>query len=308
VHRDDDRKIIVKKVLISGARGFVGTPLAAALREDGYAVTALSRREGGSGVVSWDPAAGRLAPEDVTGFDAVVHLAGEGIATGRWTTKRKRLIRDSRVGGTRLLCETLAAASALPSVFICASAIGYYGDRGSEELSEESAAGKGFLAEVCRDWEAETVRLAEAGVRVVNARIGVILGRTGGALQRMLLPFRLGLGGVIGDGNQVMSWIAVEDVVNAIRFAVATEALCGPVNLTAPSPVANRSFTKSLGRALARPTVFPMPAFVARIAFGEMADELLLSSAHVLPRKLLSAGFTFSHAELDDALRAVLAD
>lgn len=295
------------KVLISGASGFIGSSLSASLVADGFKVTALSRRvSNDTDVINWDPLAGRLPADELRDFDAVVHLAGEGIAAGRWSAERKRLIRNSRVEGTRLLCEALAASPSPPGVVIAASAIGYYGDRDSDELSEESRPGAGYLADVCCEWEAATARLTDSGIRVVNARIGVVLGRAGGALQRMLTPFRLGLGGVIGHGNQYMSWITLTDVVNALRFAIVTENVQGPINVTAPSPVTNHAFTKSLGRALGRPTIFPMPAFAARLAFGEMADELLLSSARVLPRKLIASGFDFTHAELDDALRAVL--
>lgn len=242
------------------------------------------------------------------GPDAVVHLAGENIARARWSERQKALIRDSRVKGTRLLCDLLARYSPPPKALVCASAVGYYGDRADEILKEESAPGSGFLADVCREWEAATQPAVERGIRVVNLRIGIVLSPMGGALAKMLTPFKLGVGGTIGSGRQYMSWIALDDVVGAIHFALTNESLHGPVNAVAPNPVTNREFTHTLGRVLSRPTLFPMPAFAARLVLGEMADALLLASARVEPAQLLASGFTFRHPDLEAALRALLKD
>jgi uncharacterized protein (TIGR01777 family) len=240
--------------------------------------------------------------------DAVVHLAGENIAAGRWTERQKARIRDSRVKGTRLLCDLLARYSPPPKALVCASAVGYYGDRGDEILKEESAPGSDFLFDVCREWEAATQTAVERGIRVVNLRIGVVLSPLGGALAKMLTPFKLGAGGVIGSGRQYMSWIALDDVVRAFHFALTNQSLLGPVNAVAPNPVTNRDFTRTLGRVLSRPTVFPMPAFAARLAFGEMADALLLASTRVEPARLLAGSFIFRYPDLEGALRHLLRD
>ncbi len=223
-----------------------------------------------------------------------------------WTPAVKARIRDSRVNGTRLLCEALARLSNPPRVLVCASAIGYYGDRGDEVLDEASSPGSGFLPEVCQEWEAATEPARAAGIRVVNLRFGVILSPSGGALAKMLTPFKLGAGGRIGDGRQWMSWIALDDVIDAIAYALNTESLAGPANCVAPQPVTNLEFTKTLGRVLHRPTIFPMPAVAARIAFGEMADALLLASARVLPKELSAAGYPFRYPQLEGALRHML--
>jgi uncharacterized protein (TIGR01777 family) len=238
--------------------------------------------------------------------DAVVHLAGENIASARWTERQKARIRDSRVKATGLLCNLLARYSPPPKALVCASAIGYYGDRGDEILKEESAPGSGFLSDVCREWEAATQPAVERGIRVVNLRIGMVLSALGGGLAKMLTPFKLGAGGVMGSGRQYMSWIAVDDLVDAIHFALTHESLRGPANAVAPSPVTNREFTRTLGRVLSRPTPFPMPAFAARLAFGEMADALLLASTRVQPARLLASGFTFRYPDLEGALRHLL--
>jgi len=240
--------------------------------------------------------------------DAVVHLAGENIAAGRWTERQKARIRDSRVKGTRLLCDLLARYSPPPKALVCASAVGYYGDRGDEILKEESASGSDFLSDVCGEWEAATQTAVERGIRVVNLRIGVVLSPLGGALAKMLTPFKLGAGGVIGSGRQYMSWIALDDAVRAFHFALTNQSLHGPVNAVAPNAVTNRDFTRTLGRVLSRPTVFPMPAFAARLAFGEMADALLLASTRVQPARLLAGGFTFRYPDLEGALRHLLRD
>ncbi len=239
-------------------------------------------------------------------MDAVVHLAGENISAGRWTDARKARIRDSRVQGTRLLCESLVGLSQPPKVLVCASAVGYYGDRKDEVLTEESTPGAGFLAEVCREWEEAAESAAQASIRVVYLRTGIVLSPSGGALAKMLLPFKLGLGGRIGGGGQYMSWIALNDAIGAIHHAIVTEALRGPANLVAPSPVTNLEFTKTLGRVLSRPTIFPLPGFVARLVLGEMADGLLLASTRAEPARLLGTGYVFRHPELEGALRYLL--
>ena len=224
----------------------------------------------------------------------------------RWNAAQKTRIRDSRTQGTRLLCEALAGLENPPAVFVCASAIGYYGDRGDETLDESSNAGDGFLADVCREWEAACEPARAKGIRVVNLRTGVVLSPCGGALQKMLLPFKLGVGGVVGDGKQHWSWIAIDDLIGAIHHALTHEELSGPVNVVAPHPATNRQFTKVLGKVLRRPTIFPLPAFAARLVLGEMADSLLLASARVLPKQLQETGFDFRFADLEDALRHLL--
>lgn len=283
------------KVAITGASGLVGKELTAFLTTGGHEVAALQRGR------DWDPDRGTVTGEALNGVDAVVHLAGESIAAGRWNDARKERIRTSRVKGTRAISEAIARTSPKPSVLISASAIGYYGDRGDEPLTEDSAPGDGFLAEVCQQWEAETAAARDAGIRVVNLRIGIVLSPKGGALQKMLTPFKMGAGGVIGSGEQYMSWIALDDLVGLLHHSLMNET-SGPVNGVAPNPVTNREFTKTLGRVLSRPTIFPLPAFAAKLAMGEMADELLLSSARVSSR----SDYTFRYPTLDAALRHVL--
>jgi hypothetical protein len=246
-----------------------------------------------------------VPPNLASGFDAVIHLSGESV-TGRWTSAKKRRIRDSRVVSTRNLSQALASAEKKPTVFLCASAIGYYGNRGEEVLTEDSPSGTGFLAEVSREWEAATKPASDAGIRTVNLRIGIVLSRNGGALKPMLLPFRLGLGGRIGSGRQWWSWIHIDDLISAIWQILKTDAVSGPVNMTAPNPATNAEFTRTLATALHRPAILPIPAFAARLAFGELADEGLLSSARVKPKKLLASGFTFRFPNLGDALKALL--
>jgi uncharacterized protein len=295
-------------ILVSGSSGLVGSALIPVLTAGGHEIRRLVRTPvpANGQTVHWNPDVGIIHTGGLEGLDAVVHLAGESIASGRWNDDKKARIRDSRVKGTRFLCETLAKAARRPAVLVCASAVGYYGSRGDEFLTEESAPGSGFLAEVCRDWEEATETAGRAGIRVVNLRFGVILSPKGGALKQMLLPFKLGAGGVIGDGRQFVSWIALDDVVAAIMHSLATDALRGPVNTVAPNPVTNYDYTKTLGRVLSRPTVMPMPGFVARIAFGEMADELLLSSQRAVPKRLQEAGYAFRFPELEGALRHLL--
>lgn len=296
------------RILLTGSHGLVGSALTPALVGDGHEVRPLVRYATGYGShdIEWSPERYSIAMSRIEGFDAVVHLAGESIAEGRWTDEKKQRIRDSRIQGTRLLAESLPTLKQPPKVFLCASAIGYYGNRGDEVLTEESAPGNDFLSRVCIEWEEATREAAEKGIRTANMRFGIILDKKGGALGKMLPPFRMGIGGRIGDGKQWMSWIALDDVVNAIRHALNTETLSGPVNYVTPNPVRNSEFTKTLGRALSRPTLFPIPAFGVRLAFGEMADALLLSSQRVQPTKLTASSFEFSYPTLAAALTHIL--
>jgi len=298
------------KTLISGASGLIGSALTAGLAEAGHAVTRLVRREPkpGQPEISWDPAAGRLEPALLEGFDGVVHLAGESIAQGRWTRAKKDRIVESRVRGTELLAAALASLSDGPKVWVSASAIGFYGNRGDEELDERSGPGSGFLADVCRRWELATGPAVEAGIRVVPLRISMVLSTQGGALRKMLPVFRWGLGGRLGSGRQYVSWITLDDLVEAIRHALVTDSVDGPTNASAPEPVTNREFTRALGWVLGRPAWAPVPGFALRTMLGEMADELLLSSARVVPRRLLDSGFAFRSGSLKAALESVLGD
>ncbi len=297
-----DRASLV--IAVSGASGLVGSSLADFLEAGGQRVLRLTRGAApGPGAVRWDPAAGVIDAEALAGVDAVVHLAGESVAGGRWTRARKEAIRGSRLEGTRLLAETLARLERPPAVLVQASAIGYYGDRGEEPLDESSAAGSGFLAETCREWEAASLAAEQAGVRVVRLRIGVVLAARGGALAKMLLPFRLGLGGRLGSGKQLMSWIALDDLVGIVQHAIFDPSLSGAVNATAPTAARNVEFTRVLGAVLRRPAALPVPAFALRLLFGEMGRELLLAGALVRPARLERAGFRFLHADLESALR-----
>jgi uncharacterized protein len=295
-------------ILVTGASGLIGSALVSFLTAGGHGVTRLVRSQPkpGEKAVRWDPMAGSIDASAFERIEAVVHLAGENIAQ-RWTAAKKAMIRDSRVKGTQVLCAALAGLATPPKVLVSASAIGYYGDRGAEILTEESPPGTGFLADVCRDWEAATEPARQHGIRVVRLRLGVVLSPAGGALAKLLPPFRAGLGGVLGSGRQYMSWIALDDAVGAIQHAIATDALQGPTNAVAPQTVTNHEFTKTLGEVLGRPTVLPLPAFAARLMFGEMADELLLASARVQPAKLLASGYGFRYPELEGALRHLLA-
>ena len=295
------------KILISGSTGLVGSALVPALQSSGHETIRLVRSSSSSkqtrnGSVTWDPKSGQLSTVDLEGIDAAVHLAGENIAASRWTPAQKARIRESRVAGTRLLAETLAKLKAPPKTLVCASAIGFYGDRADQLLNEDSPAGTGFLSDTCREWEGAAKPAADRGIRVVHLRTGVVLASQGGALAKMLTPFRLGVAGIIGSGQQYMSWISLDDLVAVISFALSKETLRGPVNAVAPNPVTNHEFTKTLGRVLRRPTVFPMPAFAARLAFGEMADGLLLASTRVEPKRLMDASFRFRFPELEAAL------
>jgi uncharacterized protein (TIGR01777 family) len=300
---------ITMKVLVSGASGLVGRALLPLLTTNGHEVFRLVRSNPSeANDIPWDPQQGTVHPARLEGIDAVVHLAGENIAGARWNAAVKERIRSSRVQGTRLLCETLAKLDRKPKTLICASAIGFYGDRGSEILNEQSSGGTGYLCDVCDEWEAACEPARQAGIRVVNLRIGVILSPQGGALAKMLLPFKLGGGGVVGSGRQYWSWVALDDVVGSIAHLLTDEKVSGPVNCTAPNPATNFEFTKTLGAVLHRPTFVPMPAFAAKLALGEMAQALLLASTRVMPEKLLAAGYQFRCPTLDGALRHVLGE
>ncbi len=294
------------RVAITGSTGLVGTALAERLREAGHEVLPVVRGDPADPAAMWDPAAGWVRDGALEGAEALVHLAGASIGEGRWSASRKQLLRSSRIQATHLLVDHLATLESGPRVVIGASAIGFYGDRGDEELTEDASGGEGFLAELVRDWERETLRAAEQGARAVALRTGLVLAGHGGVLRRMLLPFRMGVGGRLGSGRQWMSWISLDDLVNVISFALVREELSGAVNAVAPEAVTNREFTSVLGRVLRRPTLLPTPGFGLRLLFGEQANELLLSGQHVIPRRLLDAGYQFKHRELEPALRDAL--
>jgi uncharacterized protein (TIGR01777 family) len=296
---------MARLIAMTGASGLVGSALTEALRARGSTVRKLVRREPkAADEVRWDPHGERIAPEVFDGVDAVVHLAGKNIGGGRWTEEAKKEILASRVDGTGLIARTLAERGE-PKTLVAASAVGFYGDRGDEELDEESPRGDGFVADVVERWEAAADPAREAGIRVVHARFGVILTREGGALERMLTPFRFGVGGRLGSGDQYMAFVSLSDVVSALLRFVEDESLRGVYNVTAPTPATNGELTRALGEALNRPTVLPVPAFALRAAMGkQMADELLLASQRVVPKRLLEAGFEFAHPTIDDVVRA----
>ena len=296
------------KLAVTGSSGLIGSALIRSLSAAGHGVVRLVRSPATAdkGVIHWDPASFRLDPAALEGLDAVVHLAGESIASGRWTARKKARIRDSRVVGTKFLSESLSRLARPPRVLATASAIGYYGNRGEQVLREDSAPGVDFLAEVCRAWEAAVGPAVARGIRVVHLRFGVVLSPEGGALAKMLLPFRLGLGGRLGSGRQYMSWVALDDAVGGIEHALAIDTLRGAVNVVAPRPVTNLEFTGTLGRVLSRPTLLSVPATAARLALGEMADALLLASTRVEPARLLASGYRFRHPDLEAALRQML--
>ena len=296
------------KIAVTGSNGFIGSALVPLLTTGGHTVIRLVRapRGGREQEIIWNPPAGASQLSALEGIDAVVHLAGEPIAKGRWTAQKKAQIQESRVQGTRILSEALAKLTKPPKALVTASAIGYYGDRGETILEEHSPQGSGFLAELCRQWEAAANPARQRGIRVVNVRIGVVLSPAGGALKMMLPPFQLGLGGTLGSGRQYMSWIAMDDVLGGILHAATAEKLQGPVNLVSPNPVTNREFTKTLGRVLSRPTIFPVPPFALRLMLGQLADEALLASARVVPSRLSSAGYAFRYPTLEGALRHLL--
>jgi uncharacterized protein (TIGR01777 family) len=293
------------KILVTGSNGFIGSPLVRGIEADGHKIIRLVRRPSQHpDEIPWDPASDWLDTGCLNGVDAVIHLAGESIK-GQWTASKRNAILDSRVRGTSALAQAMVTMANPPRVFLCASAAAY-GDRGSEILTEASELGPGFLGDVCRAWEAATLPAIRKGIRTVSLRFGMILDPRAGALASMLTPFRMGLGGRLGNGRQYWSWITIEDTVGAIKHVLASEALAGPVNVVSPNPVPNRQFTEALGRALGRLTILPVPVAVMRLALGQMADELLLASVRAIPKKLLESGFTFRHPEIAEALKAIL--
>lgn len=302
-------RIVGVKVLVSGSSGLIGTAVVAHLRAHGVAVSRLvrSRRFSSEPELLWNPVARILDVKGLEGFDAVIHLAGDPIASGRWTPEKKASIRDSRIKGTQFLCESLIRTDRPPQLLVCASAIGIYGNRRDTLLTEESPPGTGFLAEVGQEWERACEPALLKGCRVVNLRFGVVLSPRGGALKMMLPPFRLGVGGRLGPGTQWMSWVSLDDAVQAVHHTLNSSSLQGPVNVVAPNPVTNSEFTRILGRLLRRPTALAVPAFAVRLAFGELADEALLASTRVEPKRLKLSGFRFKHPELEPALRDLLA-
>ena len=293
------------RVLLTGSSGFLGSALLPSLKARGFEVTRLVRGVAAKeDEIRWNPA-WPPSSEAISGFDAVIHLAGETVV-GRWTASKKTKIRDSRVTGTRNLVHALLEAKDRPRVLISASAIGYYGDRGDELLNELSTSGSGFLADVCREWEAAAQPAVNAGIRTALVRTGVVLSRDGGALKKMLLPFQMGIGGNIGSGRQWMSWIHLQDWIGAIHHILKNDLVQGPVNLVGPKPVTNAEFTKTLASVLSRPAIFPVPAFVAKLAFGQMGEEVLLGSQRVEPARLVTSGYPFQYSDLRKALEAVL--
>ncbi len=297
------------RTLITGSTGLIGNALASHWAAGGREVVRLERKAGASrdarpalAAIAWDPAS-RVTPPELDGFDAVVHLAGENLAGGLWTKERKRRIRESRVRGTMGLAEAIARLPRPPRVLVCASAVGWYGDRGDTPVAETSAPGTGFLADVCREWEAAAHPAREVGIRVVWTRFGIVVSARGGALAAMLPAFRLGLGGPLGSGKQFMSWVALDDVVGVIDHALRNERLAGPVNAVAPRAVTNEEWTRTLGRVLERPTFMRVPAWFLRLVLGQMADEALLSSVRATPRRLIETGYAFRRPELEDAFR-----
>ena len=296
------------RIAITGATGFIGSNLSIAL-EKNHQVIKISRQSG-----AWNPDKKSYNPELFKNLDAVIHLAGEGIANKLWSKKQKEILYKSRVDATNFLCQILKDSP--PKVFICSSGIGYYGSRADETLDESSTNGKGFLAELSRDWEAAADTLATGNIaastlketRTIKLRLGMVLAKDGGALKKMLLPFKLGIGGRIGSGNQYISWVSLEDVISAIQFCINNDSISGPINLCAPNPETNQSFSKKLASALSRPCIFPLPGFVVKLIFGEMGEELLLSSTRARPEKLLRAGFKFQYENLEEVFRSPCRD
>lgn len=291
-------------ILVSGASGFVGSSLVPFLTVAGHQVTCLTRshQESSLPLVLWNPARKQAPSFEDFSFDSVVHLAGENVASGRWTDEKKQIIRESRLTGTRLLAEAIAALDPPPRVMIVASGVGYYGDRGDEPLNEDSAKGEGFLSELSSDWEAAVEPAVAAGIRVIPLRIGLVLSPAGGALRRMLPPFFAGVGGKLGDGEQFVSWITIDDLLYLIYHLIHSEGMSGPVNAVAPNPVTNAEFTEALGKVLGRPTILPLPAAVIRALFGEMGESLLLASTKVIPARAIGSGFKFAYPDLESAL------
>ena len=296
------------KIVVTGSHGFIAQALLPSLVSSGHTILRLVRSTPGveNNEYSWDPYNGKLDTSIFDGVDAVIHLGGESIAAGRWTTSNKQRILESRTIPTRFLADTLASCTSPPKTFICASAIGYYGDRGEEIVTEESSPGTDFLANVCREWEAATSPVATKGVRVVNLRFGLILSKAGGALAKLLLPFKFGVGGKLGSGNQYWSWISIDDVIGIIHHALMNQSVRGPVNIVSMNAVMSGEFTKILGKVLSRPAIVPAPAFALRLMLGEMADALLLSSARVHPKKLLDTHYNFQYTDLEGALQHLL--
>lgn len=295
------------RIAITGSTGLVGAALVEALKANGHAVSRILREQRALGPddVFWNPDTAYVDTVKLDGAEAIVHLAGESISTP-WSPEQKKHIHFSRLRGTQLISEAARTLAHPPQVLVSASAIGWYGDRGDELLREDSKPGTGFLADVCRDWEAATEVASRAGIRVVHARLGIVLSRKGGALKKMLLPFQMGAGGKVGSGRQYMSWIALEDVVGGILYAINTPSINGPMNLVAPAAATNTEFTRALGRALSRPTIAPLPALVVKLVFGEMGEALLLASQRVEPARLLAAGYQFQYPQLGPALRRAL--
>ena len=295
------------KIAVSGSTGLIGSALVPFLKEQGHEVFKLVRVRADllPDEIGWDPHCGVINPALLEGMDAVVHLAGENIM-GRWTEAKKEKIRSSRVEGTKLLCQALGSLKHPPSVFVAASAIGYYGDRGDEILTEKSPKGEGFLSGVCEQWEEAVRALKEKGSRIVNLRIGMVLSGKGGALKQMLPVFKWGLGGKMGAGNQWMSWIAIDDLIRIIDFALHKDQLAGALNAVSPEPVTNQTFTETLGKLLHRPAFMAIPAFAVKLVFGQLGTELLLSSERVVPRRLEEAGYSFAYPHLDEALEHIL--
>lgn len=295
------------KILITGASGLIGTALQKSFAEKNYEMLLAGRSEPKHpGELKWNAGTGFAEPERLEGLDAVIHLAGENISGLRWTEEKKRAIRDSRVLGTRSVVDTIIGLKAKPKVFISGSAMGFYGDRGDEELAETSRAGDTFLSEVCKEWETESRRAEDSGIRTVLLRTGIVLSKDGGALATMLTPFKFGVGGVVGSGKQWMSWVSLDDVVGIINFVLENEHFRGAVNVVAPHPVTNEEFTKTLGEVLYRPTFLPLPEFAVSLVFGEMGDALLLDSTRVIPKRLEEAAYQFKYPELKDALEHAL--
>jgi uncharacterized protein (TIGR01777 family) len=296
------------KIIISGASGLVGVALTNALRAEGHDVFHLVRpgRALAANEIRWDPSSAQLEVAALESADAVVHLSGASVADARWTPARKQVLRDSRIDTTRVLVDSLAQLRQKPPVFVSASAVGYYGNRGDEILTESSEPGGDFLSLLARDWEAEAIRASQTGIRTVLLRFGVILSPKGGALPQMIRPFRLGAGGKIGSGHQWMSWIALEDAIGIVQFSIANAQLSGPVNTVAPEPVRNAEFARITGKILHRPAIFPAPAFALRLALGEMADALLLASQRAIPKQLLEMNYAFRYSDIHMALRAML--
>ena len=294
-----------KRILVAGSSGMIGTQLVAFLDTGGHEVWRMVRREvsEGKNEVFWDPSSGELYVRILEGFDAIIHLGGEGIGDKRWSKKRKLLIKDSRVNSTRILCDAICSMKNKPECFILASAIGWYGDRGEEELSEDSSIGEGFLPEVCQEWEAAASKVEDSGVRTVFLRSGIVLAATGGALGKMLLPFKFGAGGPMGGGRQWMSWVSLDDEIYAIHHLLMNGASKGAYNITAPQPVRQKSFAKTLGKVLRRPAFAPLPGFAVKILFGEMGEKLTLDSQRVIPSRLEEEGYEFLHNDLESALR-----